>query len=108
MNGAENVSLKDYITALHTLLNNSNAGLNDIPMIIDAKHYKKIIDKQGKLSLDEEKKADLYYKAMLNYTPGGFISALNPFSQYYQNLLEREAYKENPSIISRLADYFGG
>lgn len=106
MGGAVEVNLKDYITALHTLLNNPDATYNDIPIVIDAKHYQEVIDKRGKLSAEEEAKADEYYKAMLDYKSVNFFSALNPWSDYRQNILEKEAYKENPSIITKLSYMF--
>ena len=107
MGGAVEVNLKDYITALHTLLNNPEATYNDIPIVIDAKHYQEVIDKKGKLTSEEEAKADEYYKAMLDYKSVNFFSALNPWSDYRQNILEKEAYKENPSIITKMSDWFG-
>ncbi|MBO6272416.1 hypothetical protein J6O48_06520 [bacterium] len=107
MGGAVEVNLKDYITALHTLLNNPDATYNDIPIVIDLKHYQEVIDKKGKLTPDEETKADEYYKAMLDYKSVNFFSALNPWSDYRQNILEKEAYKENPSIITKMSDWFG-
>lgn len=106
MGGAVEVNLKDYITALHTLLNNPEATYNDIPIVIDSKHYQEVIDKKGKLTADEEVKADEYYKAMLDYKPISLLGALNPWSGYRQNILEKEAYKENPSIITKLSDMF--
>ena len=106
MGGAVEVNLKDYITALHTLLNNPKATYNDIPIVIDSKHYQEVIDKMGKLSAEEETKADEYYKAMLDSKPISMLGALNPWSDYRQNILEKEAYKENPSIITKLSDMF--
>ncbi len=104
MGGSVEVNLKNYITALNTLLNNPDATYNDIPIVIDSKHYQEVIDKRGKLSAEEEIKADEYYKAMLNYKSVNFFSALNPWSDYRQNILEKEAYKENPSFITKMSD----
>ncbi len=105
--GGAEVSLKDYVSAINTLMNNPNAGLNDIPIVIDAKHYQAVIDKKEALSPQEEAKADEYYKAMLEYTPANsFIQAYNPWSSYRQNILEKEAYKENPDFITKLSDMF--
>lgn len=104
MGGCVEVNLKDYITALHTMLNNNEATYNDIPIVIDAAHYQEVIDKKGKLTPEEEVRADEYYKAMLDYEPISLLKALNPFSSYRQNILEKEAYKENPSLITKLSD----
>lgn len=107
MGGIYDVNLSDYVNALHIMLNNPDATLDDIPIIIDKEHYQNVIDKKGALSPEEEEKADAYYQAMLNYTPmKTFGAALNPWSDYRKNLLEREAYKENPSFITRLTEKF--
>ena len=106
MGGSVEVNLKDYITALHTLLNKPEATYNDLPIVIDSKHYQEVIDKKGKLSPEEEAKADEYYKAMLDYKPITLLGALNPWSSYRQNILEKEAYKENPSFITKMSDWF--
>ena len=103
VSGAE-VNLKDYIEAIHILLKNPKATYNDIPIIIDEKHYQNVIDKKGELTPEEEVKADLYYKAMLDYKSINSLNAFNPFSSYRQNILEKEAYKENPSLITRISD----
>lgn len=104
--GSAEVNLKDYIEAIHTVLNNPDATYNDIPMVINAEHYQEVIDKKGMLLPEEEIKADEYYKAMLDYKPVSFFASLNPWSDYRQNLLEKEAYRENPSIITRLSNVF--
>ena len=97
VSGAE-VDLKNYVTALYTLLNNENAGVDDIPMVIDTKHYEKVRSEKGPLSKEEETKAEAYYQAQLDYPQLTAWQLLNPFSKYRDNLLEREAYKENPGI----------
>lgn len=106
MGGAAEVNLKDYITALHTLLNKPEATYNDIPIVIDSKHYQEVIDKKGKLTSEEEAKAEKYYQAMLNYPGITLLQILNPWSDYRQNLLEKEAYKETPSIMTKMSDWF--
>ena len=106
MGGAVEVNLKDYITALHTLLNKPEATYNDIPIVIDSKHYQEVIDKKGKLTSEEEAKAEQYYQAMLNYPVITLLQILNPWSDYRQNLLEKEAYKETPSIMTKMSDWF--
>ena len=102
--GTYEVNTADYITAMNILLNNPNAGINDIPMIIDTDHYQEVINKKGALTPEEEKKADEYYKAMLEYKGVKLFAGINPWSSYYQNPLEKEAYKESPTFISKLAD----
>lgn len=89
-----NFKLKNFIEALHILINNDKATYNDIPICIDEEHYKKVIEKDGALTPDEEAKAQEYYDAMLSYTaPKGFLDAYNPFGSYRKNGLEKEAYK---------------
>ena len=107
MGGGAEVNLKDYITAIHTMLNKSDATYDDIPIVIDSTHYQEVINKRSKLTAEEEAKADEYYQAMLDYEPVNILGAINPWSSYRQNILEKEAYKENPSIITKLSDLFG-
>lgn len=90
------VDLKKFVLAIHILLNKKDATYNDIPILIDTKHYEDAIKKNGALSAAEEKKANLYYKATLEYPNVNFWQGLNPFSDYYNNILEKEAFKENP------------
>lgn len=98
----EEYSFVKYIEAINILLENDKATYNDIPIIIDAEHYNKIIAKKGSLTKDEEQKADEYYKALTNYTPVSAWDAYNPFGSYRNNILEKEAYQANPSLISKL------
>lgn len=100
------INFKNYITAIHILLQNKNATYNDIPMVIDEKHYSKIVEQQGPLSKEEEKKAQEYYQAIIDYPQSNFIQMLNPFSKYHNNPLEIEAYKENPGIIEFIRKLF--
>jgi len=86
------VNLAKFIEASYILLTNPNAGIHDIPIVIDEKHYQKVIDKKGPLSPSEEARADLYYKAMIAYPQIGPMEVFNKNSSYYQNILEREAY----------------
>lgn len=87
-------NLKDFVKTLHVLINNDNATYNDIPMCIDEEHYSKIVKEKGGLTPDEEKQADEYYHAFMNYNaPKNFINAYNPFGTYRKNRLEKEAYK---------------
>jgi len=90
------VHFKNYITAIHILLNDKNATYNDLPVFINAKHYEEVIKKEGPLSKEEEAKADAYFDAAVKYTPLNVFNMFNPFSSYYNNILEKEAYKENP------------
>ena len=99
--------LKNYITAMHTLLTNENATRDDIPMIINTEHYEKVRKEKGPLTAEEAEKAELYYKAQLEYPNTTFLTVLNPFSKYYDNLLEKEAYKESPCFATRIRKLFG-
>ena len=78
-----------------------------IPIIIDAEHYEKVIKEKGPLTKEEAEKAELYYQAQLNYPTTNFFTTLNPFSKYYDNLLEKEAYKESPCFATRIRKLFG-
>lgn len=99
ISGAE-VDLESYVTALHVLTHNKDAGIDDIPMVIDAKHYEKVRAEKGKLSQEEETKANAYYQAQLDYPQLTAWQMLNPFSKYRDNLLEIEAYRQNPGLIT--------
>ena len=90
------VHFKNYITAIHILYNNENATYNDIPTFINEKHYQEVIQKEGNISETEEVKANKYYNAAINYTIPTSKNMFNPFSDYHNNLLEKEAYKEIP------------
>ena len=105
--GSAEVDYRKYIEAVNILIHNPDAGLDDIPIIIDEEHYQKIINERGALSPEEEIKADKYYEAMLNYSPINFKNWLNPASSYRQNLLEQEAYQENPTFYMKVAKFFG-
>jgi len=99
ISGAE-VDLKNYVTALHVLTHNKDAEIDDIPMVIDAKHYEKVRAEKGQLSKEDEAKANAYYQAQLDYPQLTAWQMLNPFSKYHDNLLEREAYRQNPGLIN--------
>ena len=105
-NIAGEFDLKDYIMAMHILLTDENATYDDIPIIIDAKHYEEVRNKKGPLTKDEEVMAEKYYNAQLEYPNVNFLSTYNPFSKYYDNLLEKEAYKESPTLITRIRHLF--
>ena len=98
----EKYNFKNYIEAIYIILTNEKATYNDIPIIINENHYKKVIEDRGPLNHDEEKKAEEYYNALINYKPISVISAFNPFGGYRNNILEKEAYKENPSLLMKL------
>ena len=51
--------------------------------------------------------AEKYLDAQINYPPLTAWNMLNPFSEYYNNLLEREAYKENPGFYGFIRKTFG-
>ncbi len=93
------VNFKNYITAIYTLLTNKNATYEDIPMIINRDYYENVRKTKGALTKEEEKKAELYYQAQIDYPRLTIFQLFNPFGAYRNNLLEKEAYKENPGII---------
>lgn len=97
---------KKYIEAINILLTNKKATYNDIPIIIDEAHYQKIISEKGGLTPEEEELAGKYYKALSDYEPVSLFNAFNPFGSYRKNILEVEAYKENPSLFTRLCSCF--
>lgn len=100
------VDLKKYIEGIHTILTDKNAGMDDVPIVIDKEHYEKLREAKGDLTPEEEKKAEQYYEAQLNYPKLSFRNMINPFSPYYNNLLEREAYKESPNFITFIRHLF--
>ena len=98
--------LKDYIKAIHILLTDEKATYNDIPIIIDAKYYENVRNQKGPLSNEEAVMAEKYYKAQMEYPDVNLFTTYNPFSKYYDNLLEKEAYKESPTFITRVRKLF--
>lgn len=104
--GGIEINLKKYISAICTLINNPQANYNDIPMVIDEEHYKEVCSKKGPLNDEELKAAETYYQAMLNYPKTTWKKVLNPFSDYYNNALEKEAHKENPNLLAKINSLF--
>lgn len=96
INGAE-VDLKNYIKALEQLINNQYTSFENLPIVIDAEHYKNALEKRGPLSENEKVKAEKYYQALINYPLLTGINLINPFSGYRSNLLEKEARKASRS-----------
>jgi len=91
------VNLADYITALYKVIYEKNLTENDIPIIINKEFYDKIRQNKGELSALEKQKANEYIEAYEKYPQKiGLLNAYNPFSEYRQNLMEKEAYKSNP------------
>ena len=90
------IPFKNYIITMYKLINDEEKDYTDIPMLINAEHYEAVREKFGKLTHEEEQKAKEYYNGILNYIPADSISAFNPFSEYRNGILEKEAYKENP------------
>lgn len=89
--------LVNYITALYKIIYEPNTTEKDIPMVINKTYYQAIIDKKGKLSPEEETKAQAYLKAYEKYPIQISLGkVLNPKSDYKGNLLEQEAFKMNP------------
>jgi hypothetical protein len=101
VSGAE-VDFKNYIKALDMLINEDEVDIKELPMIIDAEHYKKAIAKRGKLSEAEKKKAEEYYQAHLHYPALTGFNLINPFSGYRSNLLEKEANKAAKSKTGKI------
>lgn len=92
------LDFKKFVTAIY-LINNKNAQYKDIPMLVDNKHYQAVRDKMGKLTEEENKKAEEYYQAKLEYPKVTLLNIVYPFSEYYENTLEKEAFKQNPGMI---------
>ena len=88
---------KEWTIAMHRLMNDEAKTYKDIPMLINKEHYETVRQKLGKLSKEEEKLANKYYEAFLNYKIlSSAIDVLNPWSDYYNNILEKEAYAVMP------------
>ena len=91
------IPFKDYIVAMHKLINDEEKDYTDIPMLINEKHYESVREKFGKLTPEEEQKANEYYNGILNYVGAdSWFTANNPYSEYRNGILEKEAYKETP------------
>ena len=101
-NGGAEINFKDYIIGIDILMNNEDARPEDLPMIVDAEHYKKAVEKRGPLSEDEKIKAEEYYQATLKYPTMAGINLINPFSGYRSNILEKEARKAQRSKTGRI------
>lgn len=87
---------KKWTIAMHRLMNDKVKTYKDIPMLINKEHYETVRQKLGKLSTEEEKLANKYYEAHLKYKTPSAIDVLNPWSDYYNNILEKEAYAVMP------------
>lgn len=91
------INLADYITAMYKVIYEKETTENDIPIIINKDFYEKVKKQKGKLSEEEEKKAQAYFEAFEKYpTNIGFTQVLNLHSDYRTNLLEQEASKNTP------------
>lgn len=87
---------KKFIMALYILMNDEKVSYNDLPVFIDQEHYQKVIDEKGPLTPDEEKLADEYFNALVNYDSNiNIFTTFNPNSSYRSNKLEQEAYIKN-------------
>lgn len=87
----------DYVTAMYKILYEKNTTQDDIPIIINKEFYEKANAQRGPLSEEEEKKAQVYLEANAKYPDKlSIIDALNPRSDYHQNILEKEAYAVMP------------
>lgn len=88
------MNLSNYITAMYKLIFENETKPENIPMIINETFYNNAKSKRGKLTPEEEKKAQVYLAAFENYPKQfGIVEILNPNSTYNQNPLEKEAYK---------------
>ena len=74
---------------------------------IDKSYYENVRKQKGKLTPEEKQKAELYYQAQIDYPQLTVFQLLNPFSKYRDNLLEVEAYKENPGFYGFIRKLFG-
>lgn len=102
--GSQKTNFKNYITAIHTLMTNPDASIDEIPMFINEQHYREVAQKKGKLSPEEEQKAQQYFEAAKNYTIPGGLGIYNPWNPYYSNLLEKEAFEQGgQNIIYKLS-----
>lgn len=102
--GSVKVNFKNYCRAVHDFLEGRDINADNVPVVIDENHYKEVVEKNGALSPEDTIKAEKYYEAWKNYKPIKLFDIFNPWSSYYQNIIEKEAYKENPTIFSRLAN----
>lgn len=96
------VDLKNYVRALDIMINNPQAKPEDVPILIDAEHYKRALAKRGVLSETEMQKAEEYYQAMLKYPVMSGLNLFNPFSGYRSNILEKEARKASRTKTGKL------
>lgn len=90
------LNIIDYITALYKVIYEKNTNPKDIPIIINKDFYQQVIKNKGKLTPQEEKKAQAYFEAYENYPEKIGLEAYLPNSDYRQNLMEKEAFKMNP------------
>lgn len=98
------INALDYYTALYKVIYDKNANPDNIPIIINKEFYEKAKVSKGHLTEKEEIKAQKYLEAYEKYpTKIDFLDMQNPFSDYRQNLLEKEAYgnqhKANYSVL---------
>ena len=90
------VNMIDFVSSVWKVYNDKNVNLDELPILINKNHYQAVIDKNPPLSAAEEDKANEYFEAACNYPDVNVFTTLNPCSDYYSNLLEKEAFKKNP------------
>lgn len=91
------MKLVDFETALYKVLFVKETTQDDIPIVINKEFYEKNNAQKGQLSDEEQKKADAYFEAYINYPKKiGFKEVFLPHSDYRENLLEKEAYATMP------------
>lgn len=104
------INLVDYVTALYKVIYEKETNPDNIPIILNKEFYEKAKSTRGALTKEQEKKAQAYLEAYEEYPAKvGFIQAINPNSDYKQNLLEKEAFRAIPwytSIIMNLLCFF--
>ena len=91
------VPAKNLIIATYNIIKEKEKNPKNIPIIINKNFYEKAIMPKSPLTQEEELKALKYFDAIEKYPKKvSFLQSINPFSDYNQNLLEKEASKAAP------------
>lgn len=90
------MNLVDFVTSVWKVHSDKDCRPEDLPIIINKEHYENVRKKNTPLTPEEESQAQMYFDAASNYPAISFLTIFNPWSDYYQNPLEKEAYKHNP------------
>lgn len=86
------MKLVDFVNAMYTAINKPDFTEKDIPLLVNKEFYENA-KKLGPLSEEEKKKALEYFKAYENYP---LKVGLFRYSEYKNNLLEKEAFADAP------------